>query len=106
MALPMLTAAVALMLSPDALRPHPAPQRAIRMQDRPVHLVYYTGSSDLRVHDHGGLCEAAEAAASVLPVFVLEAHHLQATATPRLHAALSGLDGELQRGAPCVAAHR
>lgn len=72
-------------------------------------LVWYTGSADLRVVDHGGLAVACsfDGEGACVPVFVIDPTvHLQQPPylIRRLHAALSSLEEELQGryGCPLV----
>ena len=63
-----------------------------------THIVWYTGCADLRVHDHGGLLAAAACGARCIPVFVLDDQihlDLPEPLLRRLHAALVGLDDDL-----------
>lgn len=67
----------------------------------PVHLVWFTGADDLRVHDHGGLSAAASSArnGSVVPIFVLDPDvHLKYAPSrlTLLHTALLSLQKELR----------
>ena len=99
-------------------RPHPTSVRAAPRDDDDAdppgrvgaQLVWFTGSADLRVVDHGGLLDAlaaAEAAdAAVVPVFVVDpAVHLRCRPphlVRRLHAALVHLEDELLRRHRCT----
>ena len=72
-------------------------------------LVWFTGSADLRVSDHGGLlvASAAEGEGAVVPVFIIDAQvHLRQPPflVRRLHAALVSLGEELQtrHGCPLI----
>lgn len=98
MLLAQLIASAALLGGRLRVRQNALAATRVRMSCNPVHLVWFTGSHDLRVHDHGGLIKAAESSAAFVPVFVLESHHLQSAPSTlrRLHSALSSLNTELR----------
>ena len=125
---PMMMMIAQLLLVPGAdsfstMAPSPRPRpTSIRMAPdaaaaaaaghgrRGAQLVWFTGSADLRVGDHGGLLDAIAAAAAadaaVVPVFVIDpAVHLRCRPphlVRRLHAALVSLEDELLRRHRCT----